>query len=172
MTERPFSVSDKAQAQTPASDGDDAQLLELLEEEVGSLMRELAEAKLSMEEARRVEEDHTNALFLQVLEAIDAFDRVFRAIHGKEEEVTRQMKIWIGNFRTVKRLLETLLDEEGVKPIGNLEGGFDPHWHTVADTVPDASRPEGSIVEETRRGFVRGKKILRKSEVVVVKNTD
>lgn len=155
----------------PEPDGGD-RALERVEEDVRTLMRELAEVRLFQEEARKGEEDHVEGILLQILEAVDAFDRVFRAIHGKEAEVTRQMKIWIGNFRTVKRLLEALLEKEGVRPIENLEGGFDPHWHKVADTVVDPARHEGAVVQEARRGYVRGKKVLRKAEVVVVRNTD
>ena len=118
----------------------------------------------------RVGEDRVEEILLPILEAIDAFERVFRSIHSRQDEVSRQMKIWVGNFRTVKRLLDALLEQEGVKPIENLQGGFDPHWHKVADTVSDPSKPDGAIVEETRRGYVRGTKILRKSEVVVVRN--
>lgn len=144
--------------------------LDTIEGDIRALMRELAEVRLSQSEVERAGEDRVEEILLRILEAIDAFERVFRSIHARQDEVSRQMKIWVGNFRTVKRLLDALLEQEGVKPIENLQGGFDPHWHKVADTVSDPSEPDGAIVEETRRGYVRGTKILRKSEVVVVQN--
>lgn len=143
-----------------------------VEDDLRRLMHDVAEAHLSLEEARRAGEGRLEAVLVKVLDAQDAFERVFEATHAKPEEVTRQMKIWLGNFRTVKRLLDALLDEQGVRMIENLAGGFDPAWHKVADTVADPSLPDGAIIREVRRGYVRGQKLLRKSEVVVVKNTD
>lgn len=147
-------------------------LLEVVESDLRRLLHDLADARMGAEEARRAGEDHLEALLMRILDAQDAFDRVFEATHAKPEEITRQVKIWLGNFRSVKRLLEVLLKEEGVRPIENLGGGFDPAWHKVAETMADPALPDGAIVREVRRGFVRNQKILRKSEVVVVKNTD
>ncbi len=143
-----------------------------VEDDLRRLMHDVAEAHLSLDEARRAGEGRLEAVLLKILDAQDAFERVFEATHAKPEEVTRQMKIWLGNFRTVKRLLDALLEEEGVRAVENLTGGFDPAWHKVAETVGDPALPDGAIVREVRRGYVRGQKMLRKSEVVVVKNTD
>ncbi len=147
-------------------------LADAVEQDVRRLMHELAEARMSLDEARRESEDRLEAILMRLLEVLDAFDRVFEATHAKPEAVTPQMKIWLGNFRSVKRLLDVLLKEEGVRPVENVTGGFDPAWHKVADTVVDGALPEGTIVREVRRGFVRNQKLLRKAEVVVVKNTD
>lgn len=147
-------------------------LAEAVEQDVRHLMRELAEARMSLDEARRAGEDHVESLLLRILDAQDAFERVFEATRAKPEGVTPQMKIWLGNFRTVKRLLEVLVNEEGVRPVENLAAGFDPAWHRVAETVADPALPDGTIVREVRRGFVRNQKILRKAEVVVVRNND
>ena len=153
------------------SDAEGSGALDAVEADMRHLFKELAEARLSLSEGERKEEDRVDKVLLGILEACDAFERVFRAIHTKQDQVNRQMKIWIGNFRTIKRLLETLLRDQDVKPIENLDGGFDPHWHKITETVPDPSRLDGTVVEEVRRGYIRGKKILRKSEVVVVRNT-
>ena len=144
--------------------------LEVITADIGALMREIAELKLALAEAKRDEEKRLEKLLLEILDAIDGFERVFRAVHAKESEVTKQMKIWLGNFRTIRRLLDNILDAQGVTPIVNVEGGFDPQWHKVAETVTDASKTDGTIVEEVRSGYLRGKTILRKSEVIVVKN--
>lgn len=151
-------------------DGDATPPLDAVTEDIGRLMREIAELKLSIGEAKRDEEKRLEKLLLEILDVIDGFERVFRAVHAKESEVTKQMKIWLGNFRTIRRLLDTILDAQGVTPIVNVEGGFDPQWHKVAETVADSSKSDGTIVEEVRRGYLRGKSILRKSEVIVVRN--
>lgn len=151
-------------------DGDLASPIDAMSADVGRLLREIAELKLAAGEAKRDEEKRLEKLLLDILDAIDGFERVFRAVHAKESEVTKQMKIWLGNFRTIRRLLDNILEANGVTPIVNAEGTFDPQWHKVAETVEDPSRADGTIVEEVRRGYLRGTNILRKSEVVVVRN--
>lgn len=151
-------------------DGDIASPVEAVSADFGRLLREIAELKLAAAEAKREEEKRLEKLLLEILDAIDGFERVFRAVQAKEGEVTKQMKIWLGNFRTIRRLLDNILDEQGVTPIVNVDQGFDPQWHKAAETVADPSRPDGTIAEEIRKGYLRGKNILRKSEVVVVRN--
>ncbi|OGO07221.1 MAG: nucleotide exchange factor GrpE, partial [Chloroflexi bacterium RBG_13_60_13] len=88
----------------------------------------------------------------------------------KEDQVTPQMRIWIGNFRTVRRLLDKVLIEQGITKIESLDRQFDPSWHRAAEVVADPSRPEGTIVEETTTGYLWRGEVLRKAEVVVVGN--
>jgi molecular chaperone GrpE (heat shock protein) len=101
---------------------------------------------------------------------LDAFDRVFRAVAAKPDAVTPQMNIWVGNFRAVRRLLERLLRDEGVARIETVAGEFDPRWHVVAETVVDPARASGAIVDEVKAGYVWRDAVLRKSEVIVVRN--
>lgn len=157
----------------PDQDGDVDQVpLQALEADVRRLMRELAEARFALSEAERQRSEATRKLLLELIEVLDAFDRVFANVRSKPAEMTRQIKIWIGNFRTVRRLVERMLADEGVSAIQNVDGEFDPHWHQITETVEDPSKPTGTIVEETRRGYVWGKQLLRKTEVVVVRNSD
>lgn len=151
-------------------EGDATPPLEAVAGDIGRLLREIAELKLAVTEGKRDEEKRLEKLLLQILEAVDGFERVFRAVHEKEDQVTKQMKVWLGNFRTLRRLLDNILEEHGVTPIQNLDQTFDPLWHKAAETIQDPSRPDGTIVEEIRRGYMRGKQILRKSEVMVVRN--
>ncbi|MBI3768829.1 MAG: nucleotide exchange factor GrpE [Deltaproteobacteria bacterium] len=134
-------------------------------------MRQRAEARLEVEELDREHREQVRKLLLGVLETIDAFDRVFRSVASKPDTITPQMRIWLNNFRTVRRLLERVVTEQGLVPIvANPEDSFDPHWHRVSRIVADPTRPEGAIVEITAPGWVWHGAVLRKTEVVVVSN--
>jgi molecular chaperone GrpE len=146
--------------------------LALIESDVRSLMRELAASKTVNAELDKQRVNETRRLLISIVEAIDAFERVFQSIREKDQLVTPQMKIWIGNFRTVRRLLEAILANHDVVKIENLDAGFDPRWHRVAETVKDAAKADGTIVEEVVRGYVWKGQVLRKAEVLVVKNSE
>ena len=155
--------------QSSAPEGPTGQL-RTLEQDIRSLMRSLAEARLSFTELERQHADFSKRLLLGILEVPDAFQRVFRAIRAKEDQVTPQMKIWIGNFRTVSHLLEKVLSEQGLVKIENLEQGFDPKWHTVADVAADPSKIDGTILQEVKPGYIWRGHVIRKAEVIVVRS--
>ncbi len=152
--------------------GQESDPLTDLENDIRRLLRECAEARFANGEARKQNEEMQYKFLLETLDILDAFDRVFRNIHQKEDQITKQMKIWINNFRTVRRMLEKMLTEHGVTPILNLDGGFDPVWHRAIETVNDPSRPDGFIIEQARCGYLWNGTTLRKAEVVIVRNDD
>jgi len=150
---------------------DDSNHFGVIEDDVRKLIRELSEARFALaEQEKRVTED-TRRFLLSILDTLDAFQRVFDSIETKKEEMTRQTRIWVGNFRAVYRLLRAMLAERSVTEIENLDHGFDPHWHKIVETVADPSRPDGTIMEEVHKGYVWQNQILRKAEVIVVRNS-
>jgi hypothetical protein len=153
------------------SDTDGADRLGVVMADVGGLLLALGKARQEADEQKTRTFDEKRRLLLALLDLMDAFERVFRSIEAKKDMVTPQMKKWIANFRTVYRMLNTALADQGVSRIENLDGGFDPHWHKVAEIVVDTSRPEGTIADEARHGYVWQGAVLRKAEVVVVRHT-
>lgn len=140
-----------------------------IEEDTRTLMRRLAETELVSTENDKRTTEQQRSLLLSLLDVTDAFDRVFGSINAKKDVCNSQMNIWVGNFRTVHRLLQKLLTEQGVTPIENLDQGFDPYWHEVETIVFDKAKPSGAIVEEVKRGYLwRNKELLRRARVVVV----
>ncbi len=140
--------------------------MEALEPEPQKLREQVTLLEVSLQEARQQVSD-TKRILLGIIDAIDAFERVFESIRAKEDQVTPQMKLWIGNFRTVLRLLSKVLADHGAFPIQNLEGGFDAHWHQAFETVGDSTEPDGTILQEIQKGYVWRDQILRKASVVV-----
>ncbi|HYF96014.1 MAG TPA: nucleotide exchange factor GrpE [Symbiobacteriaceae bacterium] len=138
--------------------------------ETAQLMRRLAEAEFALNEADEQRRKDYAKNLLSLLDVMDAFERVFRSIQAKEDQVTPQMRKWIGNFRTVSRMLRDLLTEQGVVRLENLADGFDPHWHRAVESRVDPAQPEGAILEEVRPGYVWRGAVLRKAEVVVVRH--
>lgn len=149
--------------------GEDGQdRLSVIEEDIRNLMRGLAEARFASSEQEREHKEKARRLLLVLIEVLDAFGRVFSSIHTKEKRVTPQMKIWIANFRTVRRLLEKVVAEQGITKIESLDREFDPRWHKAIEVVVDTSKPQGTIVEEAASGYLWRDEILRKAEVIVV----
>ncbi len=143
--------------------------LGVIEEDIRSLMRKLAESEAAGAEKDKRNTAQHRCLLLSLLDVMDAFERVFDSIAAKKDACNPQMNIWVGNFRTIQRLFKKFLSEQGITLIENLDQGFDPHWHEVERTVLDTSKPVGFIVEEVKKGYLwQGKELLRRSKIVVV----
>jgi molecular chaperone GrpE (heat shock protein) len=110
----------------------------------------------------------TGRLLLSLVEVLDAFERIFADVTAREEAVSGAPQVWLGNFRTVYRLLAATLREQGVVPVEVRTGLFDPVRHQAVETVPDPELPAGTILRQEVCGYGWGSRILRKPGVVVV----
>lgn len=103
-------------------------------------------------------------LIVKLLPFLDSLDRAIAAIPTDSSiDPYRQGLILI------KKQLEETLEKEGLFPIDAREARFDPKYHEAftyheTDTVPD-----GTVIEEIRRGYRIGEKVIRPSLVKVAK---
>jgi molecular chaperone GrpE len=69
----------------------------------------------------------------------------------------------------IHRQLLEVLRKRGVRPIEALGTDFDPHYHQAVTYEPAAGRRDGEVVEEFRRGYMLGDRLLRPAMVKVAK---
>jgi molecular chaperone GrpE (heat shock protein) len=77
--------------------------------------------------------------------------------------------VWLRNFKTIFKLLRRNLTDNDVAEL-EPASSFDPYQHHIQDTVEDAQNADGTIVETVRVGYRWRGELLRKADVVVVKN--
>ena len=69
----------------------------------------------------------------------------------------------------IHRQLGEILRKRGVRPIEVLGADFDPYFHQAVSHEPAEGRREGEVIEEFRRGYMLGDRLLRPSMVKVAK---
>jgi len=101
------------------------------------------------------------SLFLEMLPVIDHFEMGLKSAedHQTESSITE-------GFKLVYNQLLDLLKKFNVTPIETLGKTFDPHHHEALTHMP-SEQPAESIVEEFRKGYRLGDKLLRAAQVVV-----
>ena len=159
-----------AQIENLTTERDDA--IRLSDEYLSALQRERAEFQNFK---RRTSEERMRDLGLagedlirKVLAVADDFDR---AIEARPPTVADDP--WFQGIAAIDRKLRLLLDSEGVTPIDASPGRpFDPREHEAIANVPDADQPEGSIVEEIRRGYRLRDRVIRPALVAVAAQAD
>ena len=69
----------------------------------------------------------------------------------------------------IHRQLAEILRKRGVRPIDALGADFDPYYHQAVAHDPAEGQREGEVIEEFRRGYMLGDRLLRPSMVKVAK---
>jgi molecular chaperone GrpE len=89
---------------------------------------------------------------------------------GSDRSLREAINSWLVGLTFVQQRLFDILQAEGIHPIETNEKPFDPQVHVVIDVVPASTEhPAGMVVNELRRGYLVGTRVLRHAEVVVAK---
>jgi molecular chaperone GrpE len=100
----------------------------------------------------------------ELLPLVDDLERALKAEPGSDgaEAYRRGVEL------IYKQLTESLR-KRGVRPIEAAGADFDPHFHQTVAHEPSAAHRDGEIIEEFRRGYMLGDRLLRASMVKVAK---
>ena len=165
--EQPNATATTTESETP-QDGNPAELKQQRDEYYDRLLRKTAEfdnyRKRTDRERVQLSEAAAADLIEELLPLVDDMERALKADAGQDgvEAIRRGVEL------IHKQLLETLR-KRGVKPLEVLGADFDPHYHMAVAHEPADGRREGEIVEEFRRGYMLGDRLLRPAMVKVAK---
>jgi molecular chaperone GrpE len=101
------------------------------------------------------------ALIKQILEVMDNVERalVYQETMDKQElqQVLRMLQWQMGE----------VLRAEGLNPVPTIGEVFNPYIHEAVEAVENSDKPEGTILEELRKGYTLGEETLRPARVKV-----
>ncbi len=101
------------------------------------------------------------ALFKQILEVMDNVERalVYQETMDKQElqQILRMLQWQMGE----------VLRAEGLNPVPTVGEIFNPYVHEAVEAVEGSDKPEGTILEELRKGYTLGEETLRPARVKV-----
>ena len=102
------------------------------------------------------------AILAQILPVLDDLGR---ALQSTPEELRNNS--WAQGILLVSKRLTSVLEQTGVRQIGQPGEKFDPHWHEAVSKETRSDVPEGSIVQVYQPGYVLGDRIIRPAQVAV-----
>ena len=100
-------------------------------------------------------------LFLEMLPVIDHYEMGLKSATDHQADPSV-----IEGFKLVYDQLLDVLKKSNVTPIKAVGETFDPHHHEALTHMP-SEKPAETIVEEFRKGYMLGDKLLRAAQVVV-----
>lgn len=98
-----------------------------------------------------------------LLAVMDDFDRALAA------DAPPEARAYKAGVELIHRALSDLVRKRGVSPIEALGADFDPHLHQAVAYEAVTGAREGEVVEELRKGYMLGERLLRPSLVKVAK---
>jgi molecular chaperone GrpE len=102
------------------------------------------------------------SVLIEILPIIDDLERALAASEtGESADGYRR------GVELIHKQLLDLLTRRGVTPIETTGAAFDPHLHQAVSSEPSADHQEGEIIEEFRRGYRLGERLLRPAMVKV-----
>jgi molecular chaperone GrpE len=114
--------------------------------------------KRTAKDVDRLVTERTDALIGDWLEVADS---VGRALAMDSEGAVGD------GLRAVRDQIESTLARQGVERAGHIGEAFDPERHEAVDVRPSTDRPDRTIVEVVRPGYVRDGRVLRPALVAV-----
>jgi molecular chaperone GrpE len=115
---------------------------------------------------RRIEQEreeyalHANkAIIVNLLPAVDDLDRALASV-----DPAIAGSAWVEGIRNIQRKLKGALEASGVSEINALGETFDPNIH---EAIGEAPGEHGQVVQELRRGYRLGNRVLRPALVMV-----
>jgi len=141
------------------------------EEHRDRYLRAAAEFDNARKRAAREREEYTRyaneSLLRELLPVLDNFDRALQAARGEPAAAA----VTAGVELTQRELLR-VLEKFGVTPFPSVGQPFDPERHEAIARVPAQGRPEGTVVDETARGYLLNGRVLRPAMVTVASSPD
>ncbi len=101
------------------------------------------------------------ALFKQVLEVMDNVERALIYQETMDKQELQQI------LRMLQWQMGEVLRAEGLNPVPTVGEIFNPYIHEAVEAVEGSDKPEGTILEELRKGYTLGEETLRPARVKV-----
>lgn len=119
---------------------------------------------------RRIERDQAqmeeNAAARIIKKYLAVLDDIERALKTRPTEGAGAA--WAEGVELIARKLQTILDNEGVKPVA-ADGQFDPNLHEAVTFEDHPERKSGEIIEVLQQGYKIGDRVIRPAQVRVAR---
>ncbi|HEY7289611.1 MAG TPA: nucleotide exchange factor GrpE [Vicinamibacterales bacterium] len=102
-------------------------------------------------------------LLLELLLVVDDFDRALTVDAGEGAAAYRK------GVELIDTKLHDLLKKSGVKAIEAIGKDFDPNVHQAVVQEPSEGHRDGEVIDELRKGYMIGDRLLRPAMVKVAK---
>jgi molecular chaperone GrpE len=103
-------------------------------------------------------------LMEQILDVVDACEKGLESLRENESE---ELGSFVEGYELLQKQLKTILDRYEVSETPGVGSPFDPNLHEALIRETTGDHEEGEILQEYRKGYTMGDRLLRPSQVKV-----
>ena len=145
-------------------------MIEAVEQKITEILKEKKDLSIKFEKYEKEGEQLLDEVFLDAISVLDVFSREEKVIEDHDWNQSEDSQKAIKRLLNAKKKLNTMLEKYNVEKIVFNDGMSDDDLCSVTDTEPDADKPNGFIISVEKDGYTRNGHMLRRAEVVIVKN--
>ncbi len=173
----------EATGDEPAAEGNGAEFVMVAKDKLEELQKKAAETdeyvdmlqraraelsnyqKRARKEMDTIRESAIHDFATELLPVLDDFARALEALDSPQGEA--DPAAFADGVRMIESQLYKALEKHNIKPIQAKGRPFDPTYHEALMQLPTEEHEDGSVVEELRKGYTAGNRVLRAAQVVV-----
>lgn len=133
-------------------------------------LRENIALKNELGEVGKNNERNLDEIFNEFISVIDTFDRSEQIIKEKELDKEEDAQKAIKRLLNAKRKALGVLEKFNVKEMVFDDNKLDVNLCVTVEQMPDPAKENDTILSIEKRGYTRNGHVLRRAEVVIVKN--
>jgi molecular chaperone GrpE (heat shock protein) len=118
----------------------------------------------------REHEKELDEIFTEFLSVIDTFEKSEASIKDRGLDQDENTQKAVKRLLNAKKKAISTLEKYCVNKIEFNDGMVNDEVCTTVDTEPDATRKNGEIISIEKDGYTRKGHLIRRAEVVIVKN--
>lgn len=141
-----------------------------IEEKMADSLRQIVTLQNEKEQAEKTHEKELDDIFAEVLTVIDTFQKSEAIIKERGLDQEENASKAIKRLLNAKKKALSVLEKFNVKRIEFESGMVDDDFCTTVETEPDSARKNGEIISIEKDGYTRNGHLIRRAEVVIVKN--
>ncbi len=142
----------------------------IIEEEITRLKKETLQQKNDMEERSLNHERQIDALIKDFITVIDAYEKAETKVQElgllEDEKAQKAIK----RMTQPKKVALSVLSKYNVSQIDIVGKRLNEDLCSVVETEPDNEKENDIVLSIEKNGYVRGDRLIRRAEVIVVRN--
>lgn len=145
------------------------QIKPLIQEKMAESLNRIVTLQNDKEQMEKNHEKELDGIFAEFLTVIDTFEKSEMIIKERGLDQDENASKAIKRLLNAKKKALSTLEKFNVKKI-DLQGIVNDDLCTTVETEPDSNRKNGEIISVEKDGYTRNGHLIRRAEVVIVKN--
>ena len=141
-----------------------------IEKKMAESLRQIVTLNNEKEQMSKDHQKRIDEIFTEFLIVLDTFEKSESIIKERGLDQDENASKAIKRLLNAKKKTLSVLEKFNVKKIEFEDGMVDDDICTTVEIEPDSNRKNGEIISVEKNGYMRNGHLIRRAEVVVVKN--